>query len=57
MKAKLVKEKLKFLDKNRESIQILYKLLKKIYNKIFPLTLLTKNRTSDPKASIIKILL
>lgn len=57
MIAKLVKEELKFLDKNLESIQILYKLLKKIYNKIFPPTQQTKNRKIDLKANIIKILL
>ena len=38
MIAKSIKEKLEYLDKNLESIQILFKLPKKIYNKIFNLT-------------------
>lgn len=38
MKAKSIKEELKYLDKNLESIQILFKLPKKIYNTIFHLT-------------------
>lgn len=57
MRKIFIKLEMKYLDKNPKSIQILFRLQKKSYSKIFHQTTLKRKWITDHNASTINLLL